>query len=753
MSERFNINGKLVSDALERLGILHADVAQELGITEINLNTKISRGRPFTHLEIEQLSKITRLTNAEIISTKETSSKKVSHNVDPNLLLDASEMAKHYEKFGNGSFVAIFSTDGFLEATDPVFFEMVAQAVEHGLHVFYIIPDGSGAGSSLNDYRDLRKRYRDRLKDDCHHRIHCYFVDNKIDLFAFSCRFVIMGDGIFTNNPKTLDVYIFISALKDYWIRLPIKDHSQFLYEVEESIDPVPFMPLDFQDNFWKLPKLIKQAYQNGFQGGERGYRDVRNALGTAATAQIVATIARDKFTDDDFDWGMTPLRWLDVGCEDGSNTQTIFSIIHQGGERQVALTAIDTSKAKVRSPLLNHAVYWTGEMGSVERFIAQSGKGESFDLITCMHSLYVVDASELVNIYRSISDIGLLVIVTSPFGTSDPSFAGQTGRNFINGITSIADRHIKDAASLRQHIDVCDRKFVADDPYRNYGEDIITAMIHFFGNPGNGWNASVRKNSVPSVDLLEKNGLSKLGRSIADFFTHGLEVDDSELYYRDVFELLNEMDDGGHLPADEIIIHLDKKALRLHHPNRPRFTGQRTSESKHVERRSDEPLLVFASDGGTCLDPIAKVLFEELCTKKGVRIDVQAASIMSGKRPLSVGAREVLTEHFGHDVLPGYKSSELDNEIAAAASLIIVMEQANLSQIRRQHPLYASKVRLMTSFDLEGDKVDIFNPYSEEELTNRAQKMRYEKAFSEIHESIYHGFDEILKAIEYKLS
>ena len=64
-------------------------------------------------------------------------------------------------------------------------------------------------------------------------------------------------------------------------------------------------------------------------------------------------------------------------------------------------------------------------------------------------------------------------------------------------------------------------------------------------------------------------------------------------------------------------------------------------------------PTLIFVSMGGTCRDPIAKAITDNLLAQKKPRIVVKAAGILKGHtRGASPAARNVVRERLGIDAL-----------------------------------------------------------------------------------------------------
>ena len=127
-----------------------------------------------------------------------------------------------------------------------------------------------------------------------------------------------------------------------------------------------------------------------------------------------------------------------------------------------------------------------------------------------------------------------------------------------------------------------------------------------------------------------------------------------------------------------------------------------------HRLRRSQKTL-VFVSAGGTCRDPIAKVITTQLLQTKTPRprIKVRAA----GLGPLSAAeasyaARYVIREMYGEDLLKDHRPELLTPELREQADLILVMDKSLLLTPGKTLP--RNKAFVLKEFlGLHGDVVD----------------------------------------------
>ena len=545
---------------------------------------------------------------------------------------------------------------------------------------------------------------------------------------------------------------MYVSSGHHYWIEYHEDRRHTFLTKLEHSIDPVPCNPPDVDDATWRLPSLIKNRYQTSFTGREKGYDRVREILDTGSSAEEVARLALSHLAECEFPWEHRALRWLDIGCEDGTNTEIIYDMLSSNNERQISLTAIDSSAHQNPRDVLLRSVYWCGLNGTFERYIENHPASEKYDLITLLHSAYVIDPLCIVEAYRRLTEDGILILVSSPYQAGNPSPDGTTKGNFINAICRVADGTLGRTRAGRGAQAPYEFKTIKDDPWRNYGEDWVAAFDKLFGPKGGCWSFALRPNSVLSGNIVEETKLTDDGDLVADFFAHG-RVDDKQTYLSDVYKALAPLSVLGQLPADEYFLCLSKRELRDNHPNPPRFkpkAGVTASPDKgvNVQGRAhpSKPLIVFVSTGGTCRDPMAAAIFEQWC---GEDVTVQAASLMDDQRPISNEARTVIQRKLGKDI-SGHLSQHLDSALCAQASLIIVMEELHLDEVERdpnRNP-YFRKFKLMTDFGQNGlEYTDISNPWLKSKSSTVDAMARYEQSYQDIYRALDLGRNAIIDA------
>ena len=648
--------------------------------------------------------------------------------------------------------MTVISADGFLEAHDEGFYDHIKRAIQRGLEVFYLIPQTNAAFRSFDDYnKTLRKKFKKDLSASEQKRVHCYHLDPDAELIGLSSRIIVFGK---KSNTSIISeqIYVYVSSGHQYWIEYHEDKRHSFLTKLENAIDPVPFNPPDVDDADWRLPSLIKNQYQIGFTGREKGYGRVREMLGTASSAEEVTRLALLHFVDCEFAWEHRALRWLDIGCEDGANTEIIYDDLSSNNERQISLTAIDSSAHQKPNDVLQRSVYWRGLNGIFERYVENHPPSEKYDLITLLHSAYVIDPLYIVEAYRRLTDDGILILVSSPYRAGPTPSGETTSGNFINSICGVADGLLGRPRTGRSAQTAYEFKTITGDPWRNYGEDWVAAFDKLFGAEGTCWRFALRKNEVKTCKIFGENNLTDDGALVAEFFAHG-RIDDQEAYLRAAYDALMPLSESGKLPADEYFLCVSKRELKDNHPNPPRFkpkAGVTISPDKGVSAqgvtRPSKPLIVFVSTGGTCRDPMAAAIFEQWC---GEDVTVQAASLMDDQRPISREAKTVVQRKLGKDI-SGHLSQHLDSTLCAQASLIIVMEELHLDEVERdpnRNP-YFGKFKLMTDFGQIGlEYTDISNPWLKSKSSTLDAMARYEQSYQDIYRALDLGRNAIIDA------
>lgn len=166
------------------------------------------------------------------------------------------------------------------------------------------------------------------------------------------------------------------------------------------------------------------------------------------------------------------------------------------------------------------------------------------------------------------------------------------------------------------------------------------------------------------------------------------------------------------------------------------------TKSNSQLRQRSS--LLIFLSSGGTCRDPMAKVITEQTLQKLSlpfkVRIEAMALGPIS-KNCVSYGARNAIKEIYGKDLLVHHSPARATREILDKADLILVMDQSLL--LKKILPPQKSYL-LKEFFGLSGDVIDPW-PDGKDQST----LSRYRKCAEEMKSIIESNVDRLIKALQ----
>ena len=161
---------------------------------------------------------------------------------------------------------------------------------------------------------------------------------------------------------------------------------------------------------------------------------------------------------------------------------------------------------------------------------------------------------------------------------------------------------------------------------------------------------------------------------------------------------------------------------------------------------RRRHKVLVYVSMGGTCRDPMAKVITEQLLRGRKLRypVDVYAVGLVPSEREPSFAARNAIKEMYNRDLLNDHKPSPVTPDLIDKADLILVMDKHLYDTTETTLPREKTHV-LKEFFGLQGDIVD---PYYT--MGNRDPKTlaRYKAIADELREILSANMDTLLKAL-----
>ncbi|XOF33604.1 MAG: hypothetical protein ACL93V_16670 [Candidatus Electrothrix sp. YB6] len=168
---------------------------------------------------------------------------------------------------------------------------------------------------------------------------------------------------------------------------------------------------------------------------------------------------------------------------------------------------------------------------------------------------------------------------------------------------------------------------------------------------------------------------------------------------------------------------------------------------SRLIRKIKKSKVLVYLSTGGTCRDPIAKVITEQLLNEKGLnlKLEIKAMAVSdSSDLKVSYGAKYAIKSVYGKDLLSNHKCRQITKDIFENADLIIVMSQDVLKMLELKFPQRNERVYLFKEFfGLSGDVTNPWPDGQDEETLKR-----YLNCVNEIKSVLVSYFDKLVNAL-----
>ena len=157
------------------------------------------------------------------------------------------------------------------------------------------------------------------------------------------------------------------------------------------------------------------------------------------------------------------------------------------------------------------------------------------------------------------------------------------------------------------------------------------------------------------------------------------------------------------------------------------------------IIKRSDEKMIVFVSNGGTCRCAMAKAMTKKIIEKYQLNFKLRVESCAKGPNTseggtpdkpddgATDGARQAIKKLFNEDLLAlaDHRSMILTNAIMEEADLILVMDEG-LRKGLKDNPKTREKTDVFKRFfGLEGD---IEDPWGDDDGKNETEAQRYER-------------------------
>jgi protein-tyrosine-phosphatase len=135
------------------------------------------------------------------------------------------------------------------------------------------------------------------------------------------------------------------------------------------------------------------------------------------------------------------------------------------------------------------------------------------------------------------------------------------------------------------------------------------------------------------------------------------------------------------------------------------------------VAKRPDEKLLIFVSSGGTCRDPMAKIVLEKMIERSSppFRLRIEARGLYPHGAIASMAARRAIAEVYGSDLLADHRPRPLAERYIQEADLILVMNTYLMKALPAEKTFVLNQY-----FGLPGEVADPWPDGVDEGATNR---------------------------------
>jgi len=158
--------------------------------------------------------------------------------------------------------------------------------------------------------------------------------------------------------------------------------------------------------------------------------------------------------------------------------------------------------------------------------------------------------------------------------------------------------------------------------------------------------------------------------------------------------------------------------------------------------------LLVYLSSGGTCRDPMAKVITEQFLKEKSLpfkmRIEAMALGPISAKK-VSYAARNAIKAMYEEDILEFHTPKTVTKEVLDEADLVLVMDNS----LMQEKILPKGKTSLFKKFFDPSDDGDVVDPYPDGK--DQATLTRYRKCAEDIKTTMEGKIDILIDRLELK--
>jgi SAM-dependent methyltransferase len=414
------------------------------------------------------------------------------------LFLSREQILKLQGELSEGDEVWVISCREFLETEDDTIEELVRSNLKKGVVYRYFFPVRGNSGdhafgtAAADTYADF-KRSLNVVEFEVTPRLVGFGLDTR--MFPYFSKLHTL---LYFKRPRGADLPL---AYIEYegeggaaqppiaaWYRLKREDFSAIKAALQRACDPIADIGLEFKPMNPRLGN-IRRLYINSFASDSNAslYERVRELIGTSqqCAREVLNAFAA---TTRNFN---TELRLLDTGCGDGTITaQIVAGLTHSGYSVDVTLLDaapdnVTVAQARARDGSPTEAQI---RVAGVKRSFEEAEFEGEFDLVTAVHSLYVVDTDYLRKLYALLRPGGVVCI-----------WMGSLKDNVLNRLCDAIDRVLRPSQQ------------------RNYAEDIYSALENF-GLGSSGLRKDIFRKHIPA--LVDGHGcLNDQGRLITQFF------------------------------------------------------------------------------------------------------------------------------------------------------------------------------------------------------------------------------------------
>jgi SAM-dependent methyltransferase len=389
-----------------------------------------------------------------------------------------------YENLEEGHVVSIVSPDGYLEAEDDdkeVFPQMV-DTIRRKIDVRYYYPSGPQS-KSLNDYARLLTKYEKELGcETVGKHVSGYAVPaSHRHIFGWSTRYVVISKWNAERSQQEVEhVFLYtqtealsedkrIGKAVDVWVRLG--ENVARHYYIELCTVAEPLSNLGIYCN--RLNSRVQEFYRTQFANFVDIYARIRT---TVSSEKVLSSALNYVFSEWLRKWSVPDpdrpvFRVLDIGSGDGKTTAKAYQELKSKYVKGCAISLTTVESCLIPGDFYSKRLADPTTAKVACTFEDWLHEGPSFDIILAVHSMYLIDPIYLLRAYELLTDTGVVVVIASP-----------RENNFLNLVCSAVDKLLPAIEPSIRKIRPYVGKQIAEDPFRNYAEDLHAMGKEFFG-------------------------------------------------------------------------------------------------------------------------------------------------------------------------------------------------------------------------------------------------------------------------------